>query len=318
MNDKTKLTQAAILTALAIVFCIATAYIPFLGLLVLILPVPYAIISTISGCRFASISAITSFLVLSVSVGLVYALNLLIIFMLPGIAVGYGIKQEIKIEEDKSFTPIYFGMIVFTLSIIVFFAITKLLFNIDLLAEILKTIQYTVEAEFAVMKSTNMIPEGNITVKDMVNIIQSIIPTMLIVYSIITSLITYYVEAFILKRLKKLSCNLPNFSEFYLPGNPIVASLILYLLVMFLDMLNMGLNTQSIMLNIQCVFSILFLIQGVSVFTYFIKRWKNKSRGKIVFAIIAILLLSGSMILSFVGMLDSIIDFRKVRNYKST
>ena len=133
MNNRAKLTQAAIITAIAVLICLATAYIPFLGLLVLILPVPYAIISTISGCRFASISAITSFLVLSVSVGLVYALNLLIIFMLPGIAVGYGIKQEIKIEEDKSFTPIYFGMIVFTLSIIVFFAITKLLFNIDLL-----------------------------------------------------------------------------------------------------------------------------------------------------------------------------------------
>ena len=87
---------------------------------------------------------------------------------------------------------------------------------------------------------------------------------------------------------------------------------------MFLEMLNIGLYTDAIMLNIQLVFSILFLIQGVSVSIYFIKSWKDKSPGKIVFAVIAVILLSGSMILSFVGMLDSAIDFRKVRNYKST
>ncbi|MDO7203639.1 DUF2232 domain-containing protein [Paraclostridium bifermentans] len=195
---------------------------------------------------------------------------------------------------------------------------SKLLFNIDLLADISKTIKATVEAQFAIMESTNMMPKENITAKDMINMFQNMMPTVLFMYSIIASLITYYVEAFILRRTKVLNYDLPKFSEFYLPGNAIVTSLILYLLVMFLEMLNIGLYTDSIMLNIQLVFSILFLIQGVSVSIYFIKRWKDKSPGKIVFAVIAVILLSGSMILSFVGMLDSAIDFRKVRNYKST
>lgn len=301
MNNRAKLTQTAMITVIAIGLCLASAYIPFLGLLALILPVPYAIISTTSGYKYALISAISSFFILVLTVDVVYALNLLIMCMLPGIAVGYRINQDSKVEdENKSFTPIYFGTIAFILSIIVFFAMSKLLFNIDLLADISKTIKATVEAQFAVMESTNMMP------------------TVLFMYSIIASLITYYVEAFILRRTKVLNYDLPKFSEFYLPGNAIVTSLILYLLVMFLEMLNIGLYTDAIMLNIQLVFSILFLIQGVSVSIYFIKRWKDKSPGKIVFAVIAVILLSGSMILSFVGMLDSAIDFRKVRNYKST
>lgn len=319
MNNRAKLTQAAIITAIGIVLCLGAAYIPFLGLLALILPVPYAIISTTSGYKYALISAISSFFILVLTVDVVYALNLLIMCMLPGIAVGYRINQDSKVEdENESFTPIYFGTIAFILSIIVFFAMSKLLFNIDLLADISKTIKATVEAQFAIMESTNMMPKENITAKDMINMFQNMMPTVLFMYSIIASLITYYVEAFILRRTKVLNYGLPKFSEFYLPGNAIVTSLILYLLVMFLEMLNIGLYTDSIMLNIQLVFSILFLIQGVSVSIYFIKRWKDKSPGKIVFAVIAVILLSGSMILSFVGMLDSAIDFRKVRNYKST
>ncbi|WP_250674702.1 DUF2232 domain-containing protein [Paraclostridium ghonii] len=319
MNNRAKLTQAAIITAIAIGICLVTVYVPFLGLLALILPVPYAIISTTSGYKYALISSISSFFILVLTVDVVHALNLLIMCILPGIAVGYRINKDSKIEgENKNFTPIYFGTIAFILSIIVFFAMSKVLFNIDLLADISKSIKEIVEAQYAVMESTNMMPKENITVKDMIEIFQNIIPTALFLYSIIASLITYYVEAFILRRIKILNYQLPKFSEFYLPGNAIVTSLILYLLVMFLEMLNTGLYTDAIMLNIQSVFSILFLIQGISVSIYFIKEWKAKSPGKIVFAVMVVLLLSGSMILSFVGMLDSAIDFRKVRNYKST
>lgn len=319
MNNRAKLTQAAIITAIAIVLCLVTVYVPFLGLLALILPVPYAIISTTSGYKYALISAISSFFILVLTVEVVHALNLLIMCILPGIAVGYRINKDSKIEgENKSFTPIYFGTIAFILSIIVFFAMSKVLFNIDLLADISKSIKEIVEAQYAIKESTNIMPKENITAKDMIEIFQNIIPTALFMYSIIASLITYYVEAFILRRIKILNYQLPKFSEFYLPGNAIVTSLILYLLVMFLEMFNTGLYTDAIMLNIQSVFSILFLIQGIAVSIYFIKEWKAKSPGKIVFAVMVVLLLSGSMILSFVGMLDSAIDFRKVRNYKST
>ncbi|WGX76276.1 hypothetical protein QJS64_02725 [Paraclostridium bifermentans] len=62
MNNRAKLTQTAMITVIAIGLCLASAYIPFLGLLALILPVPYAIISTTSGYKYALISAISSFL----------------------------------------------------------------------------------------------------------------------------------------------------------------------------------------------------------------------------------------------------------------
>ena len=319
MNDKTKLTQAAILTALAIVFCIATAYIPFLGLLMVVVPVPYAIIATMTGHKYALISAIASFFILILTVDFVYALNLIVMSILPGIAVGYMINKDNNIEDgNKSFTPIFFGTIAFIISIIVFFAISKVLLNIDLLETFSEMIKTTVETQFSIMESANIMPKGDIAPKDIIKVMQNIIPTMLFAYSIIASIITYYLEAFILRRIKRLNYKLPKFSDFYLPGNAIITSLLLYLLTMFLGMLNIGLYTDAIILNVQLIFSILFLLQGISVAIYFIKEWRKKSPSKIFFAVMAVFLLSGSMILSFVGMIDSAIDFRKVRNYKST
>lgn len=319
MNDRTKLTQAAIISAIAIVICLATVYVPFLGLLAFIIPVPYAIISTMTGHKYALISAISSFFILMFTVDVLYALNIVIMSILPGIAIGYKISKDSKIESDSmNFTPIYFGTIAFILSTIVFFVMAKVLLNMDLLSQILALMKTTLEAQFTIMESANLMPKGEIKPEDIVNLVQNITPTMLFLYSIIASLITYYVEAFILKRVRKISYNLPKFSDFYLPGNAIITSLLLYLLIMGLEMLKIGLYTEIIMINLQFIFSIMFLLQGIAVSVYFIKEWKKKSPGKVIFAVIAVFLLSGTMILSFVGMLDSAIDFRKVRNYKST
>lgn len=319
MNDRTKLTQAAIISAIAIVICLATVYVPFLGLLAFIIPVPYAIISTMTGHKYALISAISSFFILMFTVDVLYALNIVIMSILPGIAIGYKISKDSKIESDSmNFTPIYFGTIAFILSTIVFFVMAKVLLNMDLLSQILALMKTTLEAQFTIMESANLMPKGEIKPEDIVNLVQNITPTMLFLYSIIASLITYYVEAFILKRVRKISYNLPKFSDFYLPGNAIITSLLLYLLIMGLEMLKIGLYTEIIMINLQFIFSIMFLLQGIAVSVYFIKEWKKKSPGKVIVAVIAVFLLSGTMILSFVGMLDSAIDFRKVRNYKST
>lgn len=317
MNDRVKLTQAAILTALAIALSLMTVYVPFLGLLVLIIPVPYAIIATMTGYKYTLISAVASFFMIMFTVDPIYALNLTLMSILPGIAVGYTINKE-KNDEEKSFKPIYYGTVAFMISIIVFFIISKVLFKMDLLAEIRQMMKVSVESQFRIMENIKGVQNGDVTIQDIIDLMNNILPSMLFLYSIISSSITYYLEAFILRRIKKLNFNLPKFNDFYLPGNAVTTSLLLYFLIMGLDMLNLPLHTDIIMLNLQLVFSMMFLVQGISVGVYFIKQWLKQSPKKIIILIMALFLISGSMILSFVGMLDSVIDFRKVRSYKST
>lgn len=317
MNDRVKLTQAAIITALAIALSLATVYVPLLGLLVFAIPVPYAIIATITGGKYALISAVVSFFIMMFAVDPMYSLSLTIMNVLPGIAVGYMISKE-KNEEEKSFKPIYFGTVVYMLSMIAFVGISKLLFKIDYIGQFIELMKESLQTQLSIMQSAQLNINEGMTVTDIISTVQNMIPAILFFYSIISASITYYLEAFILRRINKLNINLPKFNEFYLPGNAVTASLLLYFLIMFLDIIQVPLHTDIIMLNLQLVFSIMFLIQGVSVGIYFIRNWRQKSPNKIMVFIVALFLISGSMVLSFVGMLDSAIDFRRVRSYKST
>ena len=94
--------------------------------------------------------------------------------------------------------------------------------------------------------------------------------------------------------------------------------MVLYLIVLLLGFMEIGLYTESIMLNLQMVFNFMFIVQGIAVSIYYARKWLKQGTGKNVIVSGILLGLFGTMGISFIGMLDSIIDFRKVRSYKST
>ena len=105
-----------------------------------------------------------------------------------------------------------------------------------------------------------------------------------------------------------------KFSRFYLPGNAVLTSFILYILIMLLEILKTPLYTYLILMNLELIFYILFFIQGVSVAVFFGKKWlKSGQIIKFTMGVIAILVL-GIMSISILGMIDTIFDFRRVKN----
>ena len=158
----------------------------------------------------------------------------------------------------------------------------------------------------------------NINIEDILYLTKNIIPTMLFLQGLVSSFITYYLEVFMLKRTRILSLQKPTFRDFYLPGNAVGTSLLLYLLVLLLGFMKIVLYKESIMFNLQMVFNFMFIIQGIAVAIYYIKKWIKQGTGKNILISGLILGIFGTMGISFLGMLDSVIDFRKVRSYKST
>ena len=132
------------------------------------------------------------------------------------------------------------------------------------------------------------------------------------------SIIIYSLEIFILKRVRIVNLELPKLLDFYLPGNAISVLFTLYIFVLFMDLINLNLHTDLIMMNLQLVFNFMFMLQGIAVSIYFFKKWIRSGSLKMIFMSALTLSIFGFMGISFVGMLDSIIDFRRVRSYKST
>lgn len=317
MKDKVKLSQASMIVTLGIVLALITVYFPFLGILSLAIPIPYAIIGTITNKKYSVLSLIITFFILMFTVNITYALNISILRAIPGIIIGIVVGKNIKEGSNNKFEPVLTGTIAMMLSTVAFFILFSVFFKIDLLDRFMDLIKTTVTQQVKVLNSSGVDVSSLVKTEDLINFIYNLLPTMLFLQGIVRAFFTYYLEVFILRRTKTVNLESPKFTEFYLPGNPVMVSLILYMLVFLVDGLGLNFHGDLVIMNLQTIFSIMFIIQGVAVSVHYLKNWLKTSQIKKIFISGLVLCIFGFMGISFLGMLDSVIDFRKIRSYKS-
>ena len=119
--------------------------------------------------------------------------------VVPGLIIGNIAKHNINNENSNKFEPIYGGMIAFTVCTIVFFLLSKFIFNIDLIGEFSKAIKDGFNEQMSIMEKMNVDLYKNIKVEDILILIKSMIPTMLFLQGLFASFITYYLEGIYVK-----------------------------------------------------------------------------------------------------------------------
>ena len=154
MNKKFGLSQAAMIVTLGIILVLISVYVPMLAILALAVPVPFAIIGTLCERKYAFLSLIYTFLVIMFCVDTIYAINISIMNVVPGLIIGNIAKHNINNENSNKFEPIYGGMIAFTVCTIVFFLLSKFIFNIDLIGEFIKAIKDGFNEQMSIMEKT--------------------------------------------------------------------------------------------------------------------------------------------------------------------
>lgn len=318
MNNKVKLSQASMIVTLGILLALITAYVPMLGILSLVIPVPYAIIGTLTNNKYSVLSLILTFFVLMFSVNPIYSISICIMSALPGIVIGSVARENMKSDQSNKFEPIYMGTIAVVISTIIFYLVSNLVFGTNILEDFMNIMRETMSSQIEMLQTAGRSLGEGMRVEDFIDFTSNMLPTILFLQGMVVAFMTYSLEVFILKRIKISNLEKPKFVDFYLPGNAITASFMLYMLVLLIDIIGIKLHTDLIMMNLQLVFSFMFMIQGMSVSIYYVKKWFEKNEVRKIFISGIILCIFGFMGISFVGMLDSIIDFRKVRSYKST
>lgn len=318
MNNKVKLSQASLVVSLAIILSLISSYVPMLSVLAILVSVLYAIIGTLTDRKYSILSIVITFLILMLLVSPVYSASICILSAIPGLLIGNIAKTSLKENEYNKFQPIYGGTIIFVVCNIAFFFIAKEIFGINLIDEFVSIMGEAIRSQMNIINDSNLgIVEG-IRIEDIISEVGNMIPTVLFFQGMILSFIIYYLEAFILRKMKNIDLQIPKFKDFYLPGNAVVSSFMLYILILFMDLIELNLYTELIMVNLQLVFNFMFTIVGIAIIFSYISKFRKEGPNKNVLLASIMLLVTGLMGISFLGMLDSIIDFRKVRNYKST
>ena len=315
MNRDLRLSKVLPIVILAIILILVSLHVPQLSLLLLLVPVPFALIGTLTNIKNNIIILILTCVVSIFFVKPIYIADVFINSIIPGMLIGMVAKKVLKNQDSNKYEPIFAGSLIFILSIAIHYFISKYTFNIDLLEEILGIFNTSLEDQKSLIEAATDIEIFN--TQNIMDTFTNLIPSMLFFRGMILSIVIYLVEVFALRKMKYGNLSDIKFRYFYLPGNAIMISFILYLLMILLSSMKTPLYTEAIFLNLQVVFNFMFIIQGLSVCTYFVKKWLSKGTGKKVLIGVLCVGIFGVTGISFIGMVDSILDFRNVRVCKS-
>lgn len=320
MKKQNQTVTVILMTAIAIALAVGTTSLTAASAAIIFtVCIPFAIIGMISTEKQSMISFVVSVLAIFGLTDVKYAMEIVVTFVIPSIILGRLVDSVSEKDDEERQEPIYMGIIIFILSTIAYFIIAKYMMNIDVLKQLTDTFAKMSKLRLENMNREQLELIGDATASELTDMFRNMIVSLLFVQSGMCVFFTYFLGGAIAKKITDKNLNRINMSEFYLPGNAVVITFVIYLLVFGLSYTETSLNTMAIMANLQIVFNIMFMMQGISVCIYFIKTRIVQGRGGIVFPVILIVTLGvmgGGTLIALLGMLDCIMDFRKIKPTK--
>lgn len=306
LSNRQKLVESIIISAIGVIFGVGSAYFPIMGLLILLLPTPYIIITARSGIRYGLMSIFISIIILLTLVNPIVSLTLGVLFFIPGAAMGYQINKE-----KKPFDAISWGFIVGIISAVMVINGVEVMTGNNIIKNMIDMLSQILKTQTQLLKDMKLINK-EFGIKDIIEQISVVVPSFIIVQSFMVCTINYYIATIILTKTKMFKENMPRFKEFTLPGNIILGVVLIYILSYLYKYINPE-YYKALTANIEIVLSSIFLVQGLAVYSFFLDEFKVNIVFKKIIIIISILIGPIATIISFLGILDSGVNFRKIK-----
>lgn len=269
------------MTAVAIFLTLGTTSLTTASMaIVFTVCIPFAIVGMISTEKQSMVAFVVSVLAIFGLTDVRYAMEVVVTFIIPSILVGRLIDSASEKDDEERQEPIYMGIIIFILSTIAYVIIAKYMMNIDVVKQLTDTFAQISKTRLENMPKEQLNILGSVTATELTDMFRNMIVSLLFIQSGICVFFTYFLGGAIAKRITDKNLNRIRMSGFYLPGNAVVITFVIYLAVFGLSYMDTGLNTTVIMGNLQIVFNIMFMMQGISVCIYFIKTRIVQGRGE--------------------------------------
>lgn len=143
-----------------------------------------------------------------------------------------------------------------------------------------------------------------------------ILPTLLILIAIFISYVNYYLASVTLRKIGIGIVNIPRFSRFRLPNNISLGVIVTFISLFILRYLNFP-SYDAVLVNLVVLFSMMFLIQGLSVIDFFLLRFKMFFLFRLILVTTIVFITPLVSIISILGLIDTLFDFRKIRKKRS-
>ncbi len=306
MKSTRVLTEGAVLLALYAVLLGLSLYLPVIGaFLIVMLPVPFVVFVVRHNLKSGILFGLLS-LVLTALIGTILSLPATLLFGSAGLVMGYLYKRE-----QSAFSVLIGGTLTYIAGLVVTYALSTLLFNLNPIEEVQVTIEGSMEMTESILSSLGQgTPEQMEKLKESFEVIQYLLPTAIVTLGIMLAVLTQAVSSAVLKRLKHNPSVWPPFREWRFPKSLIWYYLLAAVLMMF--NLETGSAIYIAVINIYVLLQFVITIQGFS-FIFFYFHVKKISKGvPIAIVIFSFLLPAIALYLvRILGIIDLGFDLRK-------
>ncbi len=279
-------------------------------LAIFLFPISFIVLGVKHGIKYNIIGLILSVIAIGFFTDFLSAIIILVLFLPFTIALIYTIGRD-----EKPGKVMLLGTLAFFISILILVLVVTTIYDFNFIEEYGKIFKNIFDQRMEIFRESGL---GQAEIKNMEDAYDILYenftmttPSMFLLFSMGLTYINYLISSFIIRKEREDIKNRPIFSEFKLPKNIFFGTVIM-LVISYILMKKNILNGISVYSNIILIFNFIFTLQGLAVIDF---KLKEKGLNKIIRIIINIfsLLLSTVMgnILSFVGILDSLFDFRR-------
>jgi uncharacterized protein YybS (DUF2232 family) len=310
------MVEGGILSAVAIVFALISAYMPIVGPFInLVWPVPIILLGVRHGYKWSMLATVVAGLIIAILIHPLQAVGVVVGFGLVGIVMGYAFRAE--------FSPLkilLYGSVAAVLSNAAVLLISAWVMGFNPLDMQSDTMTKAFEQSVEVYRSFGMKEEDlakiSESMKSMLELVKIILPAGFIMAAVATTYLNFMVAKAVLKKLGHTIADFPLFKYWRMP------QFVVYGFALALVMIYWGQSREIVMLhtigmNLQVFTSMLLFIQGLALFAYLAAKY---NLSKPVRGIILFLILSNSLltqVLIFAGVWDTVVDYRKLNKPRS-
>lgn len=311
MNDyKTKLeSQESVILAIVMSIVVYFSMNFFSGILFLV-PVPFIIYGVKSNLKSAVLSLIASLLIIGIILDPSISIALFLIYA-PYISISiYLIRKNYKAIK----VIIYSALVLFICMMIIYAALS--IQGVDLISQLREGISQTISAQMEILSESGLTTFELLKERDFLraryDIILMIIPSTMIISMFIWSYINYLLTSMGSERIGINIASLAKFSRFRLPNNYAIGTLVMIITAFIIRWMNIS-YADSIFINIIIIVGGLLFIEGLSVISYLLQRLRMKKFMRVITYVFIFLTPQTLPVITILGGMDVIFDFKKVK-----
>ena len=291
---------------------VAFSYLPFL---LILYPLGFIMYGVKYGVNGGVITSLLTALILGIIENFTNTYVLIILFTPLVVTMIYSMKKRRRPLETLLAAAIAF----FASSLVLFFLADSLR-GLSIVNELEESFKEVLFLQVDMLKQMGLsnyeVDKTRVLLQDAYKYIILILPSILMILALTISYLNYIIAVYLLRILGIGVLAMPWLHKFSAPNNFALGALVMFLGAFLMR----GIDAkyyETISLNLIVLIGLVFILQGLAVVDFYLIKWKQNKFVRFLTIGLSVFLSPILTVISLLGGIDLVFDFRKIRRRKT-